>query len=139
MTDRRFDDLTHLTSLIFAKAKQRHSDILAEESKLRQMLRDLSDQESQAVSITSDVQFQKIGADVAWSKWIDQTRLALNISLAKTLARKESSRQSLQTSFGKNEVAETLEQHARHERIKKRESSELQRIQAFMVYPVHDS
>lgn len=138
MTNQRFDDLTHLTSLVFAQAKQRHSGILAEENKLRQMLRDLSDQESQAINVTSDVQFQKIGADVAWSKWIDQTRLALNISLAKTLARKESSRQALQASFGKNEVAKTLEQTARQKRMKMRESSQLQRIQSLMTYAVHD-
>ncbi|SMP07520.1 hypothetical protein [Shimia sagamensis] len=109
------DDLKELnviTQARYQKAQAAMQVVQAEESKLRGLLSDLSDQEKNGREMLSDDTAMRItGGDLAWNSWIGRNRKILNHQLANVMVRKEIAYKDLQTHFGKADVMEKLLEH----------------------------
>ena len=53
----------------------------------------------------AEPEMRSMGADVVWERWLEKSRLQLNIELSQTLARKESHLSLVRKSFGRLQVA----------------------------------
>ena len=53
-----------------------------------------------------------IGADILWNRWLDQTQVTLNMSLARVLAQKEGLSQKVRRDVGRSETVKSLHEEA---------------------------
>lgn len=102
---REIDDLRGMNTVVQAqydKAQQAFQQIVAQESKIRQELVQLSDMATSARErVSLDDGMQMIGADLIWQSWLARKRRELNMQLARTLALKEPHVASVRRCYGK--------------------------------------
>lgn len=102
-------DLHIITQARYQKAQSAMQVVQAEESKLRGMLDDLTEQEKTGrETMRQDSMMQISGGDLAWNNWIGRNRRILNLQLANVMVRKEMAFRDLQKHFGKADVMQTL-------------------------------
>ncbi|MEP2532367.1 hypothetical protein [Shimia sp.] len=101
--------LADITNLQLELSQNALASLLSEERRLRAMLADLSrDVERGQKTLLSDDSYKAIRGDHNWNQWVGRSRLALNLKLAKLLARKELAIKEAKKAFGKAEVLNKL-------------------------------
>ncbi len=103
--------LHQITDARYQQAQAAMQAVLAEERRVRDMLKDLNNQERSGRQIMAqDSDIQKTGGDLAWNSWIGRNRRILNMELANIMVRKERAFRDLQATFGKADVLEKMVQ-----------------------------
>lgn len=84
--------------------------LLEEEARLRKALQRLDEQARHAGGLpTVDSTMHIVGADLLWQGWLDRSRRATNMELARVLAQKEAVMTGVRLSFGRRQaIAEIL-------------------------------
>lgn len=105
-------DLKNMEAICEARYAMRQANfakLIAEENRLREELGrlDAMRHDNRATSL-EHVSMQAIGADVIWNGWLGQTKTALNMALAKVLAKKENHISEVRHAFGKLTVVQRL-------------------------------
>lgn len=110
MREDRLKDLAELARAVRSARESRLKDIATEETRIRQNLAMLADHRVAAAPPAGreGLAVHRVGADMLWRGWLDQTERALQIELAQVLARKEEARRSLQRAHGRSEAAASL-------------------------------
>ena len=105
--------LVAVTETAYARQQQAFAALLAEEARLRAEIVRLDGMRHAAASDSGTAPMQAIGADVLWQGWIARAKTALNLELARTLARKEPHQAAVRRAYGKVLVARQLQDDAR--------------------------
>ncbi|WP_422048570.1 hypothetical protein [Shimia sp.] len=126
------DDLKELnviTQARYQKAQAAMQVVQAEETKLRGLLNDLTEQEkSGRETMRHDSALRMTGGDLAWNNWIGRNRKILNHQLANVLVRKEMAFRELQKHFGKADVMKTLLEDAESKRRQARQTALIEAV-----------
>ncbi|WP_270725512.1 hypothetical protein [Shimia sp. Alg240-R146] len=102
-------DLQTITQANYQKAQTSMQSVQLEESRLRNLLAELTDKENTGREMmASDSALQRTGADENWVRWIARSRRILNMQLANVMVRKEAAFRELQAHFGKADVMDRL-------------------------------
>ena len=103
------DVLRILTEIKYQKSIAGLSELLAKEAALRQEIQRLRRQAAEAQSLpVSTHSMQNIGADVIWCRWVEKATKALNLELARVLARKEALIANQRRALGRKTVADKV-------------------------------
>ena len=108
-----FASLVAVTEAAYARRQQDLAAVLAEENRLRGELARLDGMRHAAASDAGAMPLQAIGADVLWQGWIGRAKTAVNLQLARTLARKEPHQAAVRQAYGKMLVAREMQGQAR--------------------------
>ena len=106
----RIEELTALMEARYQRSQQPLKSITTRENQLREELEKLKLQLTSVHKheLHDHREMHSIGADVAWEKWVEKTRKALNLELATVLAEKQKHLTSVKNSFGKFKAVETI-------------------------------
>lgn len=106
----RIEELTSLMEARYQRSQQPLKSITSRENQLREELKKLKLQLASVHKhgLHDHREMHLIGADVAWEKWVEKTRKALNLELATVLAEKQKHLTSVKNSFGKFKAVETI-------------------------------
>ena len=109
-------ELQQIEALRALKSSQVFGELLREEMRLREALKDLNEYRQQSCPDPMIAhEMRSIGADVAWRKWVDGQTATLNVELAQLLARKEALHKQVQRDVGRREAVAHIVQKARSE------------------------
>ena len=102
--------LVQLTDALYRAELAKLDTVVAEETRLRTALADLTAQQKAGVDpadprITS---MRQIGADILWQGWLDRKRRTLQSDLARCLVRKNRMMQQIAKAFGRTNAAQNL-------------------------------
>lgn len=101
--------LRDVADVRYAELRTAFRNLVQEEIRLRGLLADLDQQEVKCrQSLAQDPTLRILGGDISWHKWIGKNREILNVSLANTLARKETAMAEFRKASGKSMVMEEL-------------------------------
>ena len=101
--------LADVTQARLDVAQTKLASIVAEENRLRELLRKTARDEALGrQALENDGTLKRIGKDEVWNSWIGQRRRDLNMRLANVMVRKEAAFRGVQDAFGKAHVLETL-------------------------------
>ncbi|MEP1332011.1 MAG: hypothetical protein ABJK43_04860 [Lentilitoribacter sp.] len=131
----RTEELTFLMEAKYQRSQQPLKSITAREILLREELEKLKFQ------LTSDRQhglhdcpeMYSIGASLAWEKWVEKTRKALNLELATVLAEKQKHLMSVKINFGKFKAVETIAIQAKLNTKLQTQEKQLEETIAFAI------
>ncbi len=106
----RIEELTSLMEARYQRSQQPLKSITSRENQLREELKKLKLQLTSVHKhgLHDHREMHLIGADVAWEKWVEKTRKALNLELATVLAEKQKHLTSVKNNFGKFKAVETI-------------------------------
>ena len=105
---RSLRDLGGLAEMAFQAEAKKKRRLTAADAGLVAEARDLDARRMVAAPPDDDQTFLRVGADKAWSAWIDQRLRAINIKRARLRAEIESQRPRLARSFGKTRALDGL-------------------------------
>ena len=126
--------LSQLVEADFLATQSQFRGIVAEETRLRSMLRDLDTQEQAGrIRIQSDPTIKSIGGDVTWHRWISMTRERLNTQLARVLAEKGRIQEVFQEKGGRSTVVDKMVSEGRKKERQKTRLAELQELNNHFV------
>ncbi|MHA6264155.1 hypothetical protein ACXYMO_13200 [Arenibacterium sp. CAU 1754] len=109
MKSESLPDLHKVTQARYLREFDKIRAILQEESRLRQDLAKLHQQEKMTrPSPETAHQMQIVGADMLWQGWAARTRRELNIQLAQVMARKLIAMDQIRKAFGQRQALETM-------------------------------
>ncbi|WP_127113155.1 hypothetical protein [Shimia sediminis] len=118
----------------FLSAQMRFRQIIAEENRLRTMLRDLDSQERESRrQLHSDVGLKSFGGDIAWYRWVSLSRERLNTQLAKVLAKKSESESVFREKGGKSAAIDTVSQKQQENARRRRGVLELRTLETLHI------
>ncbi len=127
--------LSKITNAVFQADLARLQAIATEEARLRAAQAELQAvvTESAALEPLDTLTLKQLGGDLLWKAWTGRKREDLNLKLAAVMARKLHAQDTLRRSFGKAEVARTLEKDSEKARRESRALKTLANEQAQMV------
>ena len=101
--------LVAATDALYLREHAKVREILQEEASVRRRLRQLDDQAAAARAGGAEMaQMRAIGADVQWQAWQERTRRALNMELARVLARKAAAMDKVRLAYGRKAAVAEL-------------------------------
>jgi len=102
-------ELAKATHAMYLREHDKVKGILKEEAALRQRLAQL-DEHARAARETESTagSMRAIGADILWQAWEERTRRALNMELARVMARKLAAMDRVRAAFGRNTAVANL-------------------------------
>jgi hypothetical protein len=129
----RLDVLTALMNAKYQRSQQPLKIIIARETQLRTELEMLKDQVASlhGLGLHDEPEMRSMGADIAWEKWLESSRNALNLELAKVLAEKQAHLALVRQSFGKLKAAENANLQVKQDTKKELQKREMEKMIAF--------
>lgn len=103
----RMENLVHLMEIQYQNTQQELQSVVTQEIAIRSKLDALKRHALSARNLNyeAEPEMRSMGADVVWERWLEKSRLQLNIELSQTLARKEAHLSLVRKSFGRLQVA----------------------------------
>ncbi|MCA0870518.1 hypothetical protein LCL97_06765 [Seohaeicola saemankumensis] len=102
-------ELAKATHAMYLREHDKVKGILKEEAALRLRLAQLDEHARAARETGSTVgSMRAIGADILWQAWEERTRRALNMELARVMARKLAAMDRVRTAFGRKTAVANL-------------------------------
>lgn len=113
MTPEDLNQMSKVTSAQLQAHQAKFAEILREEKRLRVLLEALAKDERIGNETShNDAAYKSVRADVAWNRWVGQSRMALQSELSSLMVRKERALAALQVSFGRADVIDRLKSDA---------------------------
>ncbi len=110
-------ELAKATHAMYLREHNKVKGILKEEAALRQRLAQLDEHERVARETGSTVgSMRAIGADILWQAWEERTRRALNMELARVMARKLVAMDRVRAAFGRKSAVANLSRAEKEKR-----------------------
>lgn len=126
--------LAALTEAQFRAKQAELEPVLSEERRLRRALADLDGETRKNASLpASDLtDLRRLGGDMAWRRWVGQSRSELQMRLARVLALKASKMARLRQAFGRAEAVALMKNRHAADRAAARDKTQLEEIQALI-------
>ena len=108
----RIQSLVQLMEVKYHSSQQGLQSVLKQETTIRTKLNTLANHAFDAhnISYESKPEMRSLGADMVWERWLERTRIQLNLELANILVTKEAHLSIVRRSFGKLQIARKMAQ-----------------------------
>lgn len=129
------EQMAQITQALYRAEQAKLQGLTAREAQLRRALADLDADRRTAAQLPDDqlLGVRAIGADLAWQRWVQKSRAALNMELARVLVKKAERMGALRHAFGRSQAVAQLDRDAKTALRKSAQDREAQDIQALMV------
>lgn len=129
-----FQQLAQLEHLRSLASQKEMAALQHKEAQLRQQLEAIRAFRTELHAPDPELRpMRAIGADILWNKWLDQTKVSLNMSLARVLAQKENVARKVRKDVGRAETVKDLRVQADQAAAAAMRKTQMEKLMALSV------